>query len=302
MSRVSSRMLRTLALGLVLGVTVLLIPNSAPEETRFSLVKFEHSAGVDVDPETVWILAVGSDARQGENPLRTRGDALQLVGMNTRTGAATAIGIPRDSWVPIPGVGSNRVNAALYYGGPQLLGETVGDLVGVEPDYVMVTTFWGMRDMVDDIGGVTVRNPRYFSDENLWPQGFKQGELRLGGHGATAFSRVRKSLAGGDFDRSANQQRVMRAIQARVAQRADDPGFIESGVFSVLQHLDTDAGPAELFRIAQAVAQVDPKKITNCVLPGGIGNVGGASVVIPDTATARRYGDDARKDATIKRC
>ena len=36
---------------------------------------------------------------------RTRGDALQLVGMNTRTGAAAAIGVPRDSWVPIPGVG-----------------------------------------------------------------------------------------------------------------------------------------------------------------------------------------------------
>ncbi|WP_141013930.1 LCP family protein [Nocardioides sambongensis] len=302
MSGRSSRALRTLVLGLVLGLTILLIPNSAPEPTRFTLVKFQHSAGVDVDQETVWILAVGSDARKGEDPLRSRGDALQLVGMNTRTGAATSIGIPRDSWVPIPGVGSNRVNAALYYGGPQLLGQTVGDLVGVEPDYLMVTTFWGMRDMVDDIGGITVRNPRYFSDEYLWPQGFEQGELRLGGHGATAFSRVRKSLAGGDFDRSANQQRVMRGIQARVAQRADEPGFIEGGVFSVLQHLDTDAGPTELFRIAQAVAQVDPRRITGCVLPGGIGNVGGASVVIPDTATAKRYGDDARKDASIKRC
>lgn len=296
------RALRTVVLGVVLALTVLLIPNSAPEQARFNLVKFQHSEGVDLTPETVWILAVGSDARKGENPLRTRGDALQLVGMNTRTGAATTIGIPRDSWVPIPGVGSNRVNAALYYGGPQLLGEAVGDLMGIEPDYVMVTTFWGMRDMVDDIGGITVQNPRFFSDSNLWPQGFEAGKLRLNGHGATAFSRTRKSLAGGDFDRSANQQRVLRAIQARIAERSDQAGFIEGGVWSVLQHLETDAGPGELFRIAQAVAQVDPKKITNCVLPGGIGNVGGASVVIPDTATARRYGDDARKDATIKRC
>ena len=50
---------------------------------------------------------------------RTRGDALQLIGINTRTGAAAAIGIPRDSWVAIPGYGSNRINAALYFGGPQ---------------------------------------------------------------------------------------------------------------------------------------------------------------------------------------
>ena len=40
---------------------------------------------------------MGSDARPGEDMTRTRGDALQLVGINTRTGAATAIGIPRDS-------------------------------------------------------------------------------------------------------------------------------------------------------------------------------------------------------------
>ena len=46
--------------------------------------------GVDLNPDLVWILAVGSDARPGENMTRIRGDALQLVGMNTKTGAATA--------------------------------------------------------------------------------------------------------------------------------------------------------------------------------------------------------------------
>ncbi|MEQ6900093.1 LCP family protein [Nocardioides sp. YIM 152588] len=296
------RILKSAVLAMVLALTVLLVPDGSPAPTAFTLVKIDHAEGVDVDPDTVWILAVGSDARMGENPLRSRGDALQLVGMNTRTGAATSIGIPRDSWVSIPGYGSNRVNAALYYGGPQLLGDTVGDLIGIDPDYVMVTTFWGLRDMVNDIGGITVQNPRAFSDVYLWPQGFREGTLRLNGHGATAFGRIRKSLPGGDFDRSANQQRVLRGIQAQVAGRADEPGFIEEGVLSVLQHLDTDLGPAELFKLAQAVAQVDPGKITGCVVPGGIGNVGGASVVIPSTSTARAYGDDARDDAVITSC
>ena len=31
-----------------------------------------------------------------------------------------------------------------------------------------------------------------------------------------AFSRIRKSLPGGDFDRSANQQRTLRGIHARI--------------------------------------------------------------------------------------
>lgn len=296
------RSARTALLASVLAVAAAIVPDGSVAPTRMTLVKYAQVGGVDVHPEVVWILAVGSDARQGQDMLRTRGDALQLVGMDTRTGAATSIGIPRDSWVAIPGHGSNRVNAALYFGGPQLLGQAVGNLVGIEPDYVFVTRFQGLRDMVDGIGGVTVDNPRFFSDSNLWPQGFRAGRIKVNGHGATAFGRIRKSLAGGDFDRSANQQRVLRAIQERVAERAHETGFIEQGVFTVMRHLHTDLPPTELFKLAQAVAQVDPQRITGCVVAGSIGNVGGASVVFPSTAKARSYGDQARTTAVIKRC
>jgi hypothetical protein len=50
------------------------------------------------------------------------------------------------------------------------------------------------------------------------------------------------------------------------------------------------------------MAHVDPAKITGCVVQGGIGNIGGASVVLPFTGQAKRYGNDARKDATIGHC
>ena len=71
---------------------------------------------------------------------------------------------------------------------------------------------------------------------------------------------------------------------------------------TVLKHMHTAVPPAELFRIAQAVAQVDPKKITGCVVHGGFANVGGASVVTPYVDQARSYGNQARNDATIERC
>jgi LCP family protein required for cell wall assembly len=296
------RTLRTAALGSLLAAVALALPNPGVAPTYLSLVKFQHAEGVDSDPAVIWILAVGSDARKGQDPLRSRGDTLQLVGMDTRTGAATAIGIPRDSWVSIPGHGSNRVNAALYFGGPQLMGETVAELVGIEPDYVFVASFWGVEQVNKEMGPITVRNPRPFSDPYLKPKGFKAGKVVLHGYEAVSFGRIRKSLPGGDFDRSANQQRVLRGFQERAAEMADKPGWIERGVLSVMDNLHTDVGPAELFRIAQAVAQVDPRKVTGCVVPGGIGNIGGASVVIPNTSAAKRYGDDARRDATIKRC
>lgn len=297
------RILRTLVLGLVLGATALVVPDSAPAPTVLTLVKIDRATGVDVDPDVVWILAAGVDTRPREDPLRSRADALQLIAIDTRTGAASAVGIPRDSWVPIPGHGSNRVNAALYYGGPQLLGRTVGDLVGVQPDYVMLATFSGLAQLIRGIGGITVENPRFFADSHLNPEGWKAGRIKIDGMRAVEFARVRKSLPQGDFDRSANQQRVIRGIQRKIAANADRPGWIESGVLSVLQHLKTQGvSPKELFRIAQAIAQVDHRKVTTCVLPGSIGNINGASVVLPSVGTARRYGDDARKDATIKRC
>jgi polyisoprenyl-teichoic acid--peptidoglycan teichoic acid transferase len=300
--RIFRRLLRPVVLTLVLATAAFIVPNSSLQSTDAALVKIHTAEGVDAGPNMIWILAVGSDARPGQSMIRSRGDALQLVGLNTKTGAAAAIGIPRDSWVGIPGHGTNRVNSALYFGGPQLLGRTVGNLVGVQPDYVFVTRFPFFEDMISDIGGITVSNPRAFSDQYLKPKGFKQGRIHLTGYEAMAFSRIRKSLAGGDFARSANQQRTLRGIYARIRSQADKPGFIEGGIMTVMKHMHTNVPPSELFELAQIVAQVDGSKISTCVVGGSVGNVGSASVVFPFVSQARRYGNDARRDATIKGC
>ena len=300
--RVRRRWLTPVLLGLVLAVASLTVPASTVEPADMVLVEVERARSVDTNPDVLWILAVGSDARPGEDMTRTRGDALQLVGINTKTGAATAIGIPRDSYVPIPGYGSDRVNAAMYYGGPQLLGETVGNLIGIQPEYVFVTRFTMFQKMINSIGGVYVNNPRAFSDQYLKPSGFKQGKIRLGGYTALAFARVRKSLIGGDFDRSANQQRILKGIQAKMREKAGTRGFLERGVLAALSNMETGASPAVLYRIAHAVASLKPSKMSMCVVQGGYATIGGASVVTPYVDQARRYGDDARDDATIKNC
>ncbi|HXH78203.1 LCP family protein [Nocardioides sp.] len=297
-----TRAARTGILGLVLAAAVFVVPPSSVQPADVELVRIKRAGDVSVGSDVIWILAVGSDARAGQDMMRSRGDALQLVGINTRTDSATAIGVPRDSWVSLPGHGMQKINSALYYGGPQAMAAAMADLIGITPDYVMVTRFPFFEDMVDDIGGIEVSNPRVFKDPNLKKEGFRAGRIHLGGYDAMAFSRIRYELQGGDFDRSANQQRTLRGIHARIRSQADRPGFIERGVMTVLQHMATNLGPAELYELAQAVAQVEPGKITTCVIRGRIGSAAGQSVVFPDVAQARRLGNAARSDATLSGC
>lgn len=295
-----SHLRRLVPLAVVLAVTALVMPPATVRDAPAALVKVEGAHNVDVSEKVVWVLLLGSDAREGSPVLRSRADAIQLVGFNTRTGAATAIGIPRDSYVNIPGHGRNKINASMMYGGPQLMARSVGDMVGIRPDYVFTTSFWGFSRMVDRIGGVTVRSKYAFSDP-LRPRGYRVGKNNLNGIQTLVFSRTRKAFPGGDFDRSANQQRALVGILNQVRAKQDRPGFMERSVMGVLENLDTpNVGPAEVYRLAQAASRVKPHMFRTCVVGGSTGYVGAASVVFANIGQARSIAKRARKDATLE--
>jgi LCP family protein required for cell wall assembly len=303
MMRRMLRISKLAALGVVLAVVTLTLPDSAPKTTELALVKVDQGNAAALGPNVISILAVGSDARPGEDFTHTRGDALQLVTINTKTHAASIIGVPRDSWVDVPGDGMDKINASLYYGGPQLMGETVGNLIGVQPKYVFVTRFQWFSEMVHRIGGIDVNNPTAFSDISLKPKGYPAGRIHLSGYDAMAYSRIRHTLPRGDFDRSAHQEIVLKAIQAKVRANAAKPGWIEHGVLDAMSHMYTNLPPTELFRLAQVLAQVDPAKVRSCVVQGGIGtSSGGASIVLPYVDQARDMGNQIRNDATLSHC
>jgi len=298
-----SRVRRLVPLLVVLLATALVVPPAAVSEAPAALVKVERAHDVDAPRKVIWVLMLGSDARKGQPVLRSRADAIQLVGINTRTGAATAIGLPRDSYVNVPGHGRTKINASMLYGGPQLMARSVQGMVGIRPDYVFTTSFWGFSRMVDTIGGVTVRSRYAFSDP-LRPQGYRVGKNKLNGIQTLVFSRTRKAFPRGDFDRSANQQRTLKGILAQVRRRADRPGFMERGVMAVLANLDTpNLSAAETYRLAHVASQVELSKFRTCVVGGGTGYVGAASVVFPNIGQARSIARRARADATLEgRC
>jgi LCP family protein required for cell wall assembly len=289
---------RTVALALLLALVGLVMPPATVRHSDAALVQVQSAEGVDHPATVVWILCLGSDARPGQGLLRERADAIQLVGLNLVTGAGAMIGIPRDSYVEIPGHGRDKINSSMTYGGPQLMATSVGNLVGVHPDFVFTTGFLGFRAMVRSIGGVTVHSRFAFSDP-VRPQGYVKGVNRLNPFQALIFGRVRHPLPRGDFDRSGNQEELLRAILRNVRSHRSSPGFMERGLLAAVKNMDTDVHPAELYRLAQAVTNVDPAKLKGCVVTGPTGYAGAASVVYPDVALAHRLGNDARKDGTL---
>jgi polyisoprenyl-teichoic acid--peptidoglycan teichoic acid transferase len=289
---------RVVVLAVVLAIAALVMPPATERHTDADLVKVQTAQAVDHPRNVVWVLCLGSDARPGQRLTGTRADAIQLVGLNLKTGAGTMIGIPRDSYVDIRGHGRNKINASMFFGGPQLMADSVGRLVGVRPDYVFTTGFLGFRGMVRAIGGVTVHSKFSFSDP-IRPRGYHRGVNKLNPFQALIFGRVRHPLPRGDFDRSANQQELLRSILRKVRAHQQQPGFMERGVLASVKNMNTDLAPSELYRLAQAVTAIKPGKLKGCVVQGPTGNAGGASVVFASVAQARRIGNDARKDATL---
>ena len=67
----------------------------------------------------LFILSLGSDARPGQDITRQRCDSIHLIGIDLATHRASILGFPRDSYVSIPGHGTNKINSAMSAGGPR---------------------------------------------------------------------------------------------------------------------------------------------------------------------------------------
>ena len=167
--------------------------------------------------EPIVLLIVGSGARLGDDVEHSLADSLHVVTINPDKHKATLIGIPRDSWVEIPGGGTSKINASIVQGGPDLLIQTVESISGLTIDYYALTTFWGMTQLYDNLGGLTMDVPFPMQD-SFSGSDFEPGVQTLDGKQVLAFSRDRHSLSEGDFARQENGGRVLVASLARVPQ------------------------------------------------------------------------------------
>lgn len=180
---------------------------------------------------TNWLL-VGSDSRanlstEQQAELATGGDVgngrtdtimvVHIPGLGS-SAPTTMVSIPRDSYVSIPGYGSDKINAAFSLGGPQLLAQTVEQATGLHMDHYAEVGFDGFAAVVDALGDVTVCPGEPISDP-LAGIDLPAGCQQLDGAQALGYVRSR-ATARADLDRMANQRQFMSALLQRAASPA----------------------------------------------------------------------------------
>ncbi|HET8987367.1 MAG TPA: LCP family protein [Humibacillus sp.] len=175
-------------------------------------------------------LLVGSDSREGltkeqrkkyatGNAAGNRTDTIMLVHVSESGGKPVMVSLPRDSYVPIPGHNSNKINAAYSIGGPKLLTATVENVTGIHIDGYVEIGLGGFASVVDSVGGVYLCVPRDMKDPKAGID-LKKGCQNLGGGDALGFVRSRYGDPLGDIGRAARQRQFLGALMKKAATPA----------------------------------------------------------------------------------
>jgi LCP family protein required for cell wall assembly len=252
--RVVRALATALAVAVVIGTGVAWNNVRSFEDGIFHM--WAPSLGKGGDDGAIDILLVGLDSRTDAhgNPLSaeeletlragdeeaTNTDTIILIRIPNNGKSATAISIPRDSYVAAPGLGKTKINGV--YGqtreakraslvkagasaadaaaqgteaGREVLIKTVADLTGVTVDHYAEIGLLGFALITDALGGVDVclKQPVF---EPLSGADFPAGQQRLDGPEALSFVRQRHDLPRGDLDRVVRQQVVMASLAHRV--------------------------------------------------------------------------------------
>lgn len=233
-----------------------------------------------LDHATTFLL-VGSDIRPGEDDYG-RSDTVILARVDPDQGTVSLLSLPRDLLVPIPGYGSNKLNAAYSYGGPALLIKTLREWLGVKIDHYFQVDFDGFGAIVDELGGVYLPIDQRYYHSNAGLSGLatyseidlKPGYQHLNAYDALAWVRYRHGDT--DFLRAARQQIFLR----EVGRQADQQRSSLSSVKELLKVVSKEAisdldNVPEALKLANTLRGISSDKINRVTIEATSAIIGG---------------------------
>jgi LCP family protein required for cell wall assembly len=217
------------------------------------------------------ILLLGSDHATGKGSTGRaqdqHADSMTLLHTDPGRHRLVYLSIPRDLQTNIPGVGEQKINAAMQFGGPKLAVRTLDALLGhgLPINHIVIVDFNQFEKLIDAVGGITVNVPENILSDRFdcpyktqqrclqwkgWR--FHKGPTHMTGHQALIFSRVRVNQLNGsftDFTRQRDQQLVEQATLSKLS----NPSLFFSLPFSggsLMKPIATDLSTWELMQLA----------------------------------------------------
>lgn len=238
------------------------------------------------------ILLMGSDTRSGAgddkygNPdimSNARSDTTILLHLSADRTWATAVSIPRDTWMKLPTCkrpGSDQVvggyeskfNAAYEMAGPGCTVKGVEEMTGLTIDHFVVIDFAGFKNVIDALGGVEVCLTQAVDDKDA-KLTLSAGTSLLNGEQALGFVRARKTLGdGSDLSRIKRQQAFLSSM-IRTATSSElllNPVKLYGVLDAATQSLTTDPGLGDvtnLRNLALSARTISPSNIAFLTVP-----------------------------------
>lgn len=229
-------------LGVAFAALWMVRAHNAP--TPIDQIPASERAAVAMEREksNVYLLLAGTDQRADE---ASRSDTIMYAALRPVDRKIEMVSIPRDSLVEIPGVGEDKINASLAYGGVELLQETVENLVDNPVDHTVLINFESFADIIDAMGGIriNVEEDMYLPEEGI---DLKAGEQKLNGHDALAFVRWRGDGTG-DIGRMERQSQFMQALSEKI--RHLTPWRAVMTLWTVQREIETDLSLLDILKL-----------------------------------------------------
>jgi len=283
-----------------------------PKKPEGILKRFSHfvfNKDVELEGEKddrVNILLLGMGGPGHDGPYLT--DTIIIASIKPSTNQIALISIPRDLGVEIPGYGHQKINHANAYGendkpgwGGAIATEVIEKTFDINIQYYARIDFKAFKEIIDEVGGVTVNVEKSFSDtefpatNNQYKSlSFKKGIQEMNGSTALNYARSRhgNNGEGSDFARSVRQQKILLALKEKLLSAGTllNPIKINAIIKSLDRHLTTNMEFSDIIALAKLGKQLDTNNITRLTIDSGENGflkngytAGGAFILSPVT-------------------